>query len=45
MGREARREQRNNWLYKPSLLHPAPKEKLIELKQKNADRDQIQPNR
>jgi len=34
MGREARREQRNNQLYKPPLPHPAPKEKLIELKQK-----------
>jgi len=34
MGREARREQRNNWLYKLPFLHSAPKGKLIELKQK-----------
>jgi len=34
IGREARRERRNNQLYKPSLPYPAPKGKLIELKEK-----------
>jgi len=34
MGRETRREQRNNQLYKPPLPCPAPKGKLIELRQK-----------
>ena len=34
MGREARREWRNNQLYKPPLPRSTPKEKLIELKQK-----------
>jgi len=34
IGREARREQRNNWLYKPPRPCPAPKGKLIELRKK-----------
>jgi len=34
IGRETRREQRNNQLYEPPLPHSAPKGKLIGLKQK-----------
>ena len=34
IGREARKERRNNQLYKPPQPRPAPKGKLIELKRK-----------